>query len=66
MTTWPAAWAERVHSALRLCDRPDRFAARLYLALRYEPCDCCTFWRGVLLGLVAGVLTGGGIAVAIR
>lgn len=36
-----------------ICDTPDRFAARVYLALRTD-CPCCTFVRGVALGLVIG------------
>jgi hypothetical protein len=38
-----------------VCDRRDRVAARVYLALRTD-CGCCTFWRGVVLGgVTAGV-----------
>jgi hypothetical protein len=40
---------------LPLCDREDRLAARIYSALRVD-CDCCTFWRGVVLGLVVGAI----------
>lgn len=36
-----------------LCDDPDRFAARVYLALRTD-CPCCTFVRGVALGFLLG------------
>jgi hypothetical protein len=33
-----------------ICDTPDRIPARIFLALRND-CACCTFWRGVALGL---------------
>ena len=42
----------RIHRALRLCDREDRWAAQFYLAVHSE-CGCCTFYRGVLIGMVA-------------
>lgn len=47
----------RIHRALRLCDKPDRWGARLYVAVRSE-CGCCTFYRGVAIGVLAGGLAG--------
>ena len=37
-----------------LCDRRERLAARLYVALRVD-CSCCTFYRGVVLGIALGI-----------
>ena len=37
-----------------VCDDPDRIGARIFRALRSD-CPCCTFWRGVALG-VGGTL----------
>jgi hypothetical protein len=34
---------------LPICDHPERLGARIFIALRVD-CDCCTFWRGVVLG----------------
>lgn len=53
----------QIHRALRLCDRPDRWGARLYVAVRSD-CGCCTFYRGVALGLILGMICGG-FAVAV-
>jgi hypothetical protein len=36
-----------------LCDHPDRIAARIFVALRSD-CNCCTFWRAIVLGLCIG------------
>ncbi len=52
----------RIHRVLRLCDRPDRWGARLYVAVRSD-CGCCTFYRGVALGMIFGII-GGGFAAA--
>jgi hypothetical protein len=38
-----------------ICDKQTRLAARVYLALQVG-CGCCTFWRGVLLGAIAGLV----------
>ena len=50
---------------LPLCDTPDRLGARLYLALRVR-CHCCTFYRGVLLGMIVGALAAGLVAAFTR
>ena len=42
-----------------VCDTPDRVPARIYRALAVE-CQCCTFWRGVLLGVAVGFAFAGG------
>ena len=47
----------RIHRALRLCDRPDRWGARMYVAVRSD-CGCCTFYRGVALGIIFGIICG--------
>lgn len=47
----------RIHRALRLCDKPDRLGARLYIAVRSE-CGCCTFYRGVAIGVLVGCVCG--------
>ncbi len=47
----------RIHRALRLCDKPDRWGARFYVAVRSD-CGCCTFYRGVAIGLLSGGLVG--------
>lgn len=46
-----------------LCDRPDQLGARIYRALQVD-CGCCTFWRGVLLGVCVGFFVAGGALVA--
>jgi hypothetical protein len=36
-----------------ICDRPERIAARVYVALRSD-CPCCTAYRFFALGVVLG------------
>lgn len=42
---------------LWMCDKPTRIPARIFMALRVE-CECCTFWRGWLLGVVTALVAG--------
>jgi hypothetical protein len=46
---------------LPLCDTPDRLGARMYLALRVR-CHCCTFFRGVALGMLFGAAIASAVA----
>jgi len=48
-----------------ICDTPDRIPARIFLALRSDYCACCTFWRGVALGLALALCVFVPIAILI-
>ena len=39
-----------------ICDKRERIAARIFLALQ-SGCECCTFWRGVMLGFALATVT---------
>jgi hypothetical protein len=38
-----------------ICDKRSRLLARLFTALEVD-CPCCTFYRGVALGVIVGSL----------
>ena len=48
-----------------VCDTPDRLPARIFIAMRVD-CNCCTFWRGVLLGIAVGFIIAGGNMLAVE
>lgn len=49
-----------IRHTLPICDRPDRIGARVFLRVSgmAAECPCCSFWRGVVAGVIAMLLAG--------
>jgi len=47
------------------CDHPDRYAARLFVALKSD-CPCCTFYRGIAVGITLGAAIVAALCFAIK